>query len=492
MGISVGGLSGFDTDSIIEQLIELERIPLQKLEARKEDYSAQDTAFETFNTKLLALKTASESLTDRTTWDAMKTDISDSSVLSASASSSSATGTYKFTNVVLGEQAWSKSQNDIAANSLDTTKTLDELDTAGDFQFALGGSGTGSFKIQIKDNTDTVVSESSIDYDTSTDTINTILSKINQSEAGVTAFYDESAGADGRIIITSNEPGDYYVDVDTATDTQGVINTFQLVDTDYATVSGGVPYAQVGTDTTAELNGVAINPTGNSYEVNGITINFLSDGNSTVTVNKNTDSMVSKIKDFVNKYNDVQSFIEDQTSYQDGSTGGALAGNFLVSNVGFNLSNYTLNAYSELRSNGQYSMLSEIGISLGAYGTADANKLIIDETELTNALESNPEQVELLFGYDKDNPTETNVVRDAGIAYEITQYIKPITKFQGMIDNEQEAIQSLIESLDDRIEREEENIEVMEERYRTQFSAMEQQLATLNSQGDYFASQLAG
>ncbi|MBP7651901.1 flagellar filament capping protein FliD [Candidatus Dependentiae bacterium] len=509
MGISVGGLSGLDTDSIISQLIELEKVPITKLEARRDKYAEQKTAFENFNTKLLALKSSSETLLTATSWSAKSTNISDTSILSATSSSTAAEGTYKFTNIVLGTQAFTKSTADIAANTIkNSTKTLKALSDDGDFVDPLLSNGNGKFKIVLRNKADgSEVKSSQIEFNT-TDTLNTFITKINRASVGVTAFYDEDSSVNGKFVLTANEAGDYFIDITTdvdggGSDDLGIIDTLNLT-ADIGAVAAPANNANFvsGTSTAAELNGVTINPTGNSYTVNGTTVNFLSDGDSTVVVKKNTSAISNLIKDFVKKYNDVQDFIKEQTklstvstlsseSDSDTSSRGPLAGNFLVTDISFNMNTQTMQAYSELRNAGQYSMLSEIGISLGKYGTTDANHLVIDENKLQAAIDANSDQVQLLFGYKTSTPTETKVVADNGIAYKINAYLNPITRYSGMITNEKNALQSIIDSINDNIDRQTERLERVEETYRKQFSRMEQQLSTLNSQGEYFSSQLS-
>ena len=502
MGISIGGLSGLDTDSIVSQLIELEKAPITKLTTRKSKYETQKSAFESFNLKLLALKSSSESLLTSSSWSAKKNSVSNSDILTATSSSTAAEGTYKFTNVALGNQAFSYSTANVnngaalTTSAMLNTLTFNGGATTGDV------SGTIGYKIKrVSD--DSVVSSSTITYDTTTDSINTLVTKINRSSADITAYYDETpSGSSGKFVLTANDAGAYYIEIDETADANPnklMSDYFKMLTNTNNADSGAI--ASEGTDTTAELNGVAINPNGNSYTVNGTTVNFLGNGDSTVSVSRNTDAMVTMIKDFVAKYNDVQDFIKEQTKMttattlsnktSDTSSRGPLAGNFLVTDISYNLNIKSMQSYSTLRTEDQYSMLTEIGISLGQYGTADQNRMVIDESKLSAALAANPEEVQLLFGFKNSNPTQTNVVVDSGIAYQIKEYLNPITKYKGMIANEQEAINSIMDSLDDQISRMEDRVSNLEEMYRKQFSRMEQQLATLNSQGDYFSSQMS-
>ncbi len=476
MGISIGGLSGLDTEKIITQLMELEQIPIKKVQQRIDRYTLQKNTFETFNLKLLSLKSSAETLLDSATWQTKNVTVSDSTKISATASSSASQGTLKFNVTQLGksESIYSGGAVGAAGESSDTLIT----------NFATASSGV--LKIDI-DGTET-----SITYDVNTDTINTLISKINQSSANVTAFYDKNTD---KFYITSNTAGNKTI---TITDDSGG-NMAELLKLRAA----DSPVVENGTSTQFYINDMAqmFTTDTNSYTVNGVTVNFLNTGSTTVVVKNDSSAIVEKIKDFVNKYNDVQDFIKEQTKLTtasttsdkttDVSTRAPLAGNYLATDVSYNLNAKTLQAFSELRNAGQYSMLTEIGISLGAYGTDNANKLVVDEQKLQEAVENNPEQVRLLFGYNTSTPTETKVVVNSGIAHQIKSYLNPITRFRGLIANEQSALQSMIDSLNTNIDKMNERLTTVEENYRKQFSRMEQQLARLNSQGDYFSSQLA-
>ena len=59
MAISVGGLmSGLDTDSIISQLVEVERYPIQKLQEKEADYQLQLSTYGNLKGTLSDLRSA--------------------------------------------------------------------------------------------------------------------------------------------------------------------------------------------------------------------------------------------------------------------------------------------------------------------------------------------------------------------------------------------------------------------------------------------------
>ena len=64
---NIGGLmSGLDTNSIIEGLLSVERIPINQLEARKADYTAKDSAWQDVNTRFSAIRTALSAIDSQT------------------------------------------------------------------------------------------------------------------------------------------------------------------------------------------------------------------------------------------------------------------------------------------------------------------------------------------------------------------------------------------------------------------------------------------
>ncbi len=95
MPIQVGGIiSGLETNSIIEQLLEIERKPIEQLETRQEDYTVQLTAYGLMESKLKSLDTALESLDDERDFAVFSAASSDEDVFTASASASADPGAF--------------------------------------------------------------------------------------------------------------------------------------------------------------------------------------------------------------------------------------------------------------------------------------------------------------------------------------------------------------------------------------------------------------
>ena len=101
----VSGLaSGFDWRSMIDQLMEIEHKRVDLVEDRKGEYEDKLSEWQSFNTKLLSLKTAAVDLKDSEDFDVYNSDMTSdnsnidaSDLLSVSTSSFASKGSYSIT-----------------------------------------------------------------------------------------------------------------------------------------------------------------------------------------------------------------------------------------------------------------------------------------------------------------------------------------------------------------------------------------------------------
>jgi len=188
----VSGLaSGFDWRSMIDQLMEIEHRKVDLVEDQKTEYEDKLSEWQSFNTKLLSLKTVSADLKDTEDFDVYTSDMtSDSStvdasdLLSVSATSSASKGSYTIT-----------------VSSLATAQKLSS-GSFSDYSEALGASYAGDILIN-----GVAVSISA------TDTIANVRDKINNANAGtnptgVTASIVSYGTNDYRLMLTSDTTGE--------------------------------------------------------------------------------------------------------------------------------------------------------------------------------------------------------------------------------------------------------------------------------------------
>lgn len=167
MGIStnlVSGLSsGFDWRSMIDQLIAIEHKRVDLVEDQISEYESELSAWQSFNTSLLSLKTAAEGLKDTEDFylysSSMSTDDTDvdaEDLLSVSSSSTAAPGTYaiKVTNLAKAQklssnpftsrtaELGSNYAGDITING--KVVTISATDTLSDVAYIINSANTGT------------------------------------------------------------------------------------------------------------------------------------------------------------------------------------------------------------------------------------------------------------------------------------------------------------------------------------------------------------
>ena len=187
----ISGLSsGFDWRSMIDQLMKIESRRVDLVGSRKTEYEQKLTEWQSFNTKLLSLKTAASSLSDpenfdvyRSTLTSSNSDVKASDLLSVSTTSLAARGSYT-----------------IVVDALATAQKL-ASGSFSSFSEALGASYAGD--IVINGRAVTVAAS---------DSLADVRNRINNANSGtiptgVTASIVTYSDNDHRLILTSDDTG---------------------------------------------------------------------------------------------------------------------------------------------------------------------------------------------------------------------------------------------------------------------------------------------
>src|SRR3954466_13275265 len=95
--INFGGLaSGLDTNTIIDQLMAIERQPQNRLKLKQQQVDARKSALNDVMTRLKNLQTASQDLKSPTLWlDTQSVDVNDSTKIAATRTGGAGTGGYQ-------------------------------------------------------------------------------------------------------------------------------------------------------------------------------------------------------------------------------------------------------------------------------------------------------------------------------------------------------------------------------------------------------------
>ena len=163
--ISLSG-SGLDVNSIIEQLMAIEKRPLLNLQKKEVGYQAKISAYGTLLSAVSNFKSTVTALKDDSLME-MTASVSDTTYMTATAESSAAAGTY---SIAISSLA--------AAQSLYSMRFGSQNSKVAD----LSSVATQKIKIQVGSNTATEISVTS-----SNNTLSGIRDAINDADAGVTA-----------------------------------------------------------------------------------------------------------------------------------------------------------------------------------------------------------------------------------------------------------------------------------------------------------------
>jgi len=187
----ISGLaSGFDWRTAVDQLIQIERAPVNQMTARKRDTEAELTAWQSFNTKLLSLKSAAETLKDHRSFY----------LYSANASTDSATVQASDLITFSTTDEASPGSYDIVVKALATAQKLSSrsfTDTSG----SLGAAYTG----------DILINGAAVSI-SAADSLRDVRDKINNANSGtrasgVLASIVHYGPNDDRLILTAQDTG---------------------------------------------------------------------------------------------------------------------------------------------------------------------------------------------------------------------------------------------------------------------------------------------
>lgn len=361
------------------------------------------------------------------------------------------------------------------------------------------GLQTGTFKITgLNSNGDSFV-EKEISFK-DTDTVESLLNKINSSGAGVTAVMSGSS-----ISLTSNTPGTGVsgMIMGVTQDDQGVFKKLGFFDKD---ASNTGQFALTGQQNgSLTVNGVKVEQSSNNYSIAGYNIAVNQDiaagSNINVSSSNNTEDLVGKVKSFVDTYNGLVKSLSDKTNekrnitfspltdaqkaemtkeeiekWEEKAKAGSLRSDSAIKNV---LATMREKLYSTVGTDTLYS----IGITT-TKTYADGGQLEIDEDKLSASLEKDPNVLARIFTGNGEDKGIISSLRDAAKGA-----IKSIEKSAGNA-SAGETSYSLgknIIAVDDRIDNWKDRLKSIEERYWKQFSIMENAVQKANSQSSIFA-----
>lgn len=432
---SLGIGSGLDLNGLLDQLQEAERGKLAPIERQLETQQTKISSYGQLQSALSQFQSAAAALNDSELYESLSTNVGGSAV-TATADDQAQPGSYNVSVETLATRGTLASEGVTAA---------DEVLTAAEqtLTFTFGDGSTQGVTIAA---------------DSSLEDIRDAINASEESGVNATIVFD---GTDYRLALSSSETG-----------AEASITNFSFSDT--------APFAadidntlQTGTDASLNVNGIAITSPTNQVEgaIQGVTLNLQAEGDSTVKVEQDTRAVREAITGFVDAYNDLKGTIGELTSFNaETGAAGELLGDSAVRTV-----------ESRLRSvlgggvEGQFSMLTDIGISLQRDGTLE-----IDSGKLDDAIANDQDALSAFFAGAADNE---------GMAGQVNQTIEQLLGSNGTVSGAISGAETRIESLGERYTRMEQSIEQTISRYRTQFGQLDSMIAQMNQTSDYLTQQ---
>ncbi len=365
-----------------------------------------------------------------------------------------------------------------------------------------------------------------------TDTMNAVMKKINDSDAGVKVSYQEAAdkftftstgkGASGTVKFDANSK-----DVVNALFGLGLKDneSFERRGQD-AIVS--VKYA--GSDEIVNLrrdsnsftvDGLTIGVKGTFGKYNGEVLDEEPDQAVEIDASVDVDKVYDTIKAFVESYNSIVETVNKQLTTKHEKDYDPLTSDQKSQLSDDEVEKWEAKAKegllygdSDLRSlsmdlrvvvsnGGLLTEFEKIGISVSST-YSDNGKLSIDESKLRGALQTNPENVERLFtstaGVDENGKQTFN-----GLATNLKAVMNKYVNTMGAMESKgilirkagsqssalsltQNTYYNQLKMIDETLEKLKERLKTEQDRYISQFSTLETLIANMNSQSSYLSS----
>lgn len=358
------------------------------------------------------------------------------------------------------------------------------------------GSNVG-FKITVDDTNDYITIKQSSDTGTllSGSEFNIDVLKEKGAAGTVSASAFSPTTSTSQLSITAKETGvDYRITSMLDTGTGNALSQIGLnlgssrtqYDQNADPDTPGFMYSDIGTDTNElnarfSMNGIEIQRSSNivSDLVNGVTFTLnaamdAEDSDVGIKVNNDTEGITTKIEDFVKKFNDVYTYIKNNSQNVSG-TRGIFLGDASASSL---LSNFRVTAYSQVSgiTSGNINDLSEIGIEFDS----TLGLKISDKSLLEKKLTEDVNQVESLFNSSN------------GIASQLHNKIKPYLGSDGYISNLKSSYDKNIKNIRDKITNTQERIDKSSETLRGKYEEMQIQLMSFYNMQSVMSGYLNG
>jgi len=473
---------------LVSQYMMYESAPKNALLDRQDDLKERKGVLSDLDSKLSTLQSKAERLSDPITdYFALRTStVSDSDVLTASASSTAAMGNHSVTieRLAISDTRVSQQYDDIATSF---------SGILADQTFSIGyGHPTEADENNRESLSITVTADVfALDNDDAllqiADAINSAMyiavsnETIESGEQVRASVVSEESGK-SRIILRSESSG-YKNRIDFTDSADSLLSSMGVSDAVVSSGTAGGYITEVGTSATTSLLNSKLNIDGLDFyrdnnnvtdALTGVTMKLLdvSATTQTISVTADTEGVKTEVNEFLDTYNESMTYLRSNTqmdpeTYQRG----VLSDDVTYRSILYDLRNYTMNQVTGV-ANSDYSRLFNIGIEADSKGQLS----ITDSDKFTTALETNSDYVAQVF-----NASD-------GLATKLDGYLEKYIKTGGTIDSSKTNIEDQLTSLSDRMSLMDDLLARREKQLTDQFTSLQEMMYTLTNQQNYMSS----
>ena len=468
---SIGIGSGLDIESVITQLVAVERAPVTKLQTEATSLQTKLSTYGKLQSGMAALRDAASALTRPSTWNATVGASSDTTSVAVTTSASTLPGSYSIEVQRLAS---------VQSNATGVYASADALVGEGTLHIELGTWGAGQTSFTPKAGATAV----DITVGPPAESLAQLRDKINASNSGVVAsVLTDASGA--RLVLRSAATGEangFRVGV---SDNDGNnVDGIGLSALAFDPSAGILTMAQAlaAANAAASLNGLPIASESNTLSnvLDGMTLTLGKVTTAPVLVEAKSDkeSIRKALDGFVTAYNDLNKLVAEQTKYDAASkTAGVLQGDSAAVSIRSQMRSLL---GSSSGASAMFTRLAEVGFDVQTDGS-----IKLDETKLANGLANLGEMKKLFSNSDLLTPANN------GIATQLRAMADQVLGIEGSISTRTEGLRKRIDLNQDRQELLEDRIAMMEKRLRAQYTALDRQMASLNSLSNYVTQQLS-
>ncbi len=469
MPISSAGIgSGLDVNSIVNQLVAIERQPIRLLQSDATRLQTQISAFGRVQGALSTLRDAAVKLTQADTWRASTATSTNSANVAATATSGAQGGNY---SVVVTRLALAQT---LASSSLPS---------------ASSALGSGTLRIELGD-FDSVPSVPKagaaavdITIDPAASSLTEVRDKINSAGAGVVAsIVNDVSGA--RLVLRSAQTGaENGFRVQVLDDGDGNTANATGLSALAFDASGGTSQMnrqQSALNATATINGLAVQSASNTLAgtIEGLTLTLRQVGAAEVQVEPDTAALKKSVDDFVTAFNESIKLMRAQTSYDPTTKeAGPLQGDSASKTMLTQLRSMFTGSGGN---SAAFSRLAQVGLDLNTDGTIKT-----DATKLTAALAQGDELQKLFANVDTADPSKT------GFATRFKGWLDNSLNTDGTLESRTQSLQARVRNNEQAQARLEDRVARTQLRLERQYSALDTRMGQLSGLASYVTQQMA-